>query len=50
MVCSPAGILFEGHEDARLAELHGTAHDEFHRQQRLAATGASAQKRRPPLR
>ena len=43
------GVLLEGHEDARLAELHRAAHEEFHGQQRLAAAGAAAQERRPPL-
>ena len=42
--------LLEGHEHARLAELHRAAHEEFHGQQRLAATRATAHQRGPPAR
>ncbi len=42
--------LLEGHEHARLVELHRAAHEEFHGQQRLAAPRAAADQRRPPAR
>ena len=42
--------LLEGHENARLAELHRSAHEEFRGQQRLAATRAAAHQRGPPAR
>jgi hypothetical protein len=40
----------EGHENARLAELHGAAHEEFRGHERLAATRAAAHQRGPPAR
>ena len=43
-----AGFL-EGHEDARLVELAGAAHDELHGQQGLAAAGGAADQRGPAL-
>jgi hypothetical protein len=42
--------LLEGHENARLAELHGAAHEEFRGEQRLAAARAAADQRGPPTR
>ena len=42
--------LLEGHKHARLVELHRAAHEEFHGQQRLAATRAAADQGGPPSR
>ena len=44
------GGFLEGHEHARLVELHGAADQKLHREQRLAAAGTAADQRRPPAR
>src|SRR4030095_5209115 len=41
--------LLEGHENARLAELHGTAHEELGGEQRLPATRGAAHQRGSPM-
>ncbi len=42
--------FLEGHEHARLIELHRAAHEEFRSQQRLATPRAAADQRGPPKR
>ena len=42
--------LLEGHQHARLAELHGATHEKFRGQQRLATSSAAADQRGPALR
>lgn len=42
--------LLEGDEDAALAKLDAAAHEELHREQRLAAAGRAADERRAPTR
>ena len=42
--------LLKGHENAGFVELHGAAHEEFHRQERLATARPAADKRGPPAR
>jgi hypothetical protein len=44
------GGLLERHEHAGLAELGRPAHQQLHREQRLAAAGAAAHQRRPAAR
>ncbi len=39
--------LLEGHKQARLTVLQGTANQELHRQQRLARTGTATDQRGP---
>src|SRR6185295_13735351 len=45
-----AGVLLEGHEDARLVEIQHAVDEKCKAEQRLAGSRPAADKRRPPLR